>query len=305
MTGFYCYTCYGLALRSQIELPELQPLSTSSAHANRPDIDIRLGEVAPGGLADGQQIGPWTWVHGPSLWLEIPRVARFLVSQGRDILIDPVPGIDEDSIRVFLLGSSLGALLFQRGYLVLHGNAIRIGDQCLVCVGPSGAGKSTLAAGFRQRGFLPLADDVVTVDAECRAVPGFPRLKLWQDAADRLAIDTLALRRIRPNTAKFHLPVPDAGATELLPVRWVYILDNDLVDTIRIDAIEGVDRFQPLYHNTYRVRFLNGMALKPAHLKLCGQLAGRIHLARLTRPRTGFTVEPMIDAILDDLARHP
>ena len=139
----------------------------------------------------------------------------------------------------------------------------------------------------------------------CRAVPGFPRLKLWQDAADRLAIDTLALRRIRPNTEKFNLPVGSEGSNDPLPIRWIYILDSDLIEGVHIEPINGVDRFQPLYHNTYRVRFLNGMALKPAHLKLCGQLAGRIHLARLTRPRTGFTVEPMIDAILDDLARHP
>ncbi len=305
MTGFFNYTCYGLALRSRIELPELQPLPTSSAHANRPDINIRLGAVAAKGLGGGEQLGPYAWADSRSLWLRVPAVARFLVSEGRDILIDPEPGIDEDSLRVFLLGSAFGALLFQRGYLVLHGNAIRIGDQCLVCVGPSGAGKSTLAAGFLRRGYPVLADDVAPVDGECRALPGFPRIKLWRDVTHELAIDTSGLRRIRPNTEKFNLPVGSAETSAPLPIRWVYILGSDLVEGVQIEPINGVDRFQPLYHNTYRVGFLNGMALKTEHLSLCGKLAGQIRLARLTRPRSGFHLEPLIDAILADIASHP
>jgi hypothetical protein len=268
-------------------------------------IDIRLGLVAPDGLAGGTQLGPYLWVNPRSLWLQVPRVARFLVSEGREILIDPEPGIDEDSVRVFLLGSAFGAVLFQRGLLVLHGNAVRIGDQCMVCVGPSGAGKSTLAAGFMRRGYPILADDVVPVDGECRALPGFPRIKLWQDVADELAIDVTDMRRIRPNTHKFNLPVGTAGADEPCPIRWIYILDSDHLEALQIEPILGMQRFRPLHDNTYRVRFLQGMVLKAEHLKLCGQLAGRIRLARLTRPRKGFHLEPMLDCILADIAEHP
>ncbi|QVL50035.1 MAG: hypothetical protein KFB96_06070 [Thiocapsa sp.] len=305
MTDAYLYACYGLTLRSQLQLPELLPLSASSFHVNVAEIDIRLGMVARGGLAGGKQIGPYAWVNARSLWLQVPHVARFLVSEGREILIDPEPGIDEDSLRVFLLGSAFGALLFQRGHLVLHGNAIRIGDRCMVCVGPSGAGKSTLAAGFMRRGYPILADDVVPVDSQCRAIPGFPRIKLWQDVTEKLAIDATDLRRIRPNTEKFNLPVGIEGAAEPLPIRWIYILDSDHLEALKIEPIPGMQRFQPLHNNTYRVQFLQGMALKPEHLKLCGQLAGRIRLARLTRPRKGFNLEPMIDRILADIAEHP
>lgn len=285
-------------------LPELALVSSQLLGASAPDIDIRFRAVTEHGLAGGKQLGPYLWVNSRSLWLQVPHVARFLVSEGREIRIDPEPGIDEDSLRVFLLGSAFGALLFQRGYLVLHGNAIRIGDQCMVCVGPSGAGKSTLAAGFMRQGHPILADDVVPVDSQCRALPGFPRIKLWRDVADQLAINTTDLRRIRPNTDKFNLPVSSAGAGEPLPVRWIYILDSDHLEALKIEPILGMQRFKPLHNNTYRVRFLQGMALKPEHLKLCGQLAGRIRLARLTRPRIGFHLEPMIDRILADIAEH-
>lgn len=305
MTDFTHYTCYGLSLRSQITLPELLPSLTASSISSSPDIDIRIGAVARNGLDGGTQLGPFLWVNARALWLQVPNVARFLVSDGRAILIDPHPGIDADSLRVFLLGSALGALLFQRGHLVLHGNAIRIGDQCMVCVGHSGAGKSTLAAGFLKRGHDILADDVVPVDAECRALPGFPRIKLWQDTANRLDIDTHELRRIRPELEKFNYPLPDRFTDRPLPIRWIYILGSHQQPETRFEPIGGMDRMQPLHANTYRVRFLKGMALKAEHLKLCGKLAGRIRLARITRPEQGFELDALIDRILADIAENP
>jgi hypothetical protein len=292
------FRAYGLSIDSEIVLPELLPGSVGGTPA---DVSIRVGEVGADGLADGEQLGPFLWSSPREFWLHVPGVARFLVRDGHEIVIDPEPGVDEDSIRVFLLGSALGALLFQRGLLVLHGNAVRIDDGCMICVGHSGAGKSTLAAGFHRRGFDVLADDVVPIDDKCRAVPGFPRIKLWRDVADRLEIDTGALRRIRPNTEKFNLPIAEGFSEAPIAVKWIYILSDDHSDEVTIDPIKGMAKFLPLRHNTYRVRYLDGMALRPMHLDLCGQLARTARLARVSRPRVGFTLEPMIDRILADI----
>lgn len=296
------YSAYRLRLASDLALPELVPAGDAGGV---PDVEIRSSRVASGGLPEGRQLGPFLWASPGQLWLHVPGIARFLVRDGRRIDVEPEPGADEDSVRVFLLGSALGALLSQRGLLVLHGNAVRIGDQCMVCVGPSGAGKSTLAAGFLRRGHEVLADDVVAVDAQCRALPGFPRIKLWQDVADRLAIDTEPLQRIRPDMPKFNLPVPAAGDGEPLPIRWIYVLGSDHVDDFRFEPIQGMQRFMPLRQNTYRVRFLEGMVLKAEHLRLCGQLAGRVRLARVTRPRLGFALDAMVDRLAQDMADHP
>ena len=67
----------------------------------------------------------------------------------------------------------------------------------------------------------------------------------------------------------------------------------------------GMGRFAPLRQNTYRVRYMEGMALKAEHLRLCGVLAGRVHLARVARPEEGFDVAGLADRILDDLAANP
>lgn len=295
------FTAYNLTIESELDLPEL-PLCTQETSA--PDVSIRIAKVPPDGLPEGKQLGPFLWVTPDQLWLQVPRIARFWVRGGHNIDIDPEPGIDEDSLRVFLLGSALGALLFQRGHLVLHGNAIRIGNQVMVCVGQSGAGKSSLAAGFMQRGYDILADDVVPVDAQCRALPGFPRIKLWQDVADKLNIDTGALKRIRPGIEKYNLPLLTLNLTPL-PIRWVYILRGENTDDISIDSIQGMQRFLPLRANTYRVKYLEGMTLKAEHLKLCGQLASHIRLARVARPRQGFKLDGLIDHLLADMAANP
>lgn len=293
---------YGLRFASELALPELPAAPGAAAEA---DVRIRYGRVDEAGLAGGTRVGPFAWASAEALWLQVPAVGRYLVCAGREIVIDPNPGIDEDSLRLFLLGSCLGALLFQRGLLVLHGNAVQVGERCLVCVGPSGAGKSTLAAAFLRRGYPVIADDVTPVDGDGRVLPGIPRIKLWQDSAEQLAIDTGGLRRIRPVLEKFDCPVPQHPTGQAVPLRWVYLLQPENRDGIALEPIPGLQRFLPLRDNTYRQNFLAGMGLGSAHLAQIGRLASQVHLARLRRPTAGFAVDAMVDRILADLAEHP
>ena len=282
-----------------MELPELLSCEPSEA----PDVIIRRAPVGAN-PNDARRLGPYLYAKADQFWLTVPSITRFLVRDGREIIIEPAADADDDSVRVFLLGSAFGVLLFQRRYLVLHGNALQVNGQCLVCVGNSGAGKSTLAAALLQRGYPFLADDVVPVNSNCQAVPGFPRLKLWQDSATRLGIDTAELGRIRPGMEKFNLPVAQAMAAQPLPIRWVYILNSHKRDEFEIEPIHGMARFAPLHDNTYRVRYLEGMALKAEHLQLCGQLSSRIRLVRITRPDRGFSIDALADRILADAAAH-
>ena len=208
------YTVFGLTLKSEIALPEL----LAGALGAMRDVSVSYGAVDPDSLGEAARVGPQLRVSPDRFILEIPRVARFEVAQGTEIRADPVPGIDPESVRLFLLGSAFGALLFQRGHLVLHGNAIEVDGRCMVCAGASGAGKSTLAAAFARRRY-----PVVPVDARGAALPGLPRIKLWQDAAEWLGIETAGVRRIRPEMAKFNMPLAADGkaAPAPVPIRWI------------------------------------------------------------------------------------
>lgn len=296
------YLCYGLTVASALELPELVEAGPEDASAG-PDVRIVAGEL-PGDAGEGRRVGRFARVDGDRVWLRVPGVARYLVSGGSSIVVAPDPGADDDSVRAFLLGAGFAAVLYQRGFLVLHGNAVAVGDACLVCVGPSHSGKSTLAAALMRRGHRVLADDVVPVDAALRVLPGTARIKLWADSADRLAIETAGLRRVRPALGKFSLPVGDLYPGGPLPVRWVYLLATHASPETRLEAVNGMERYQVLRGNTYGAGYLEGMELAPGHLRRCGLLAGRVRMARLTRPEHGFDVDALVDRVLEDVAAH-
>ncbi len=82
-----------------------------------------------------------------------PNVGSFAVRAGREIVIDPLPCVDERALRLTLLGPALALLLHQRDLFVLASSAVRVqaedggdGDFYGVAfLGYSGAGKSTTA----------------------------------------------------------------------------------------------------------------------------------------------------------------
>ena len=292
------YRLFGLRISSDIRLPELLPCPGDQ----RGDVDIRRGPVPGDGAAVGPRMGPFSHAAEHALWLHVTGVARYLVRGGTELIYQPDGEIDEGSLRVFMLGTCMGALLLQRGQLVLHGTAFEAGDGCALCVGSSGAGKSTLAARLLQRGHRIIADDVCAIDAQGRAVPGVPRLKLWQDALCGLGIQTAGLGRLRPTMARFDLPLGEAFRAEPAPVRAIYVLTPWNQDGFSIEDISGITKFQTLRANTYRFRLMKGMALGELHLQQCTALAAEIPVVQVFRPRLGFDVDGLADLLLSDLA---
>ncbi|WP_370235743.1 hypothetical protein [Brevundimonas sp.] len=293
----HSYQLFGLRFVSDIPLPDLPTCPADAAV----DVEIRRESVPADGSTVGPKVGPFSHAAENTLWLNIPGVARYLVRDGSELIYQPEDGADEDSTRVFMMGTCFGALLLQRGQLVLHGNAFEVGDGCAICVGPSGAGKSTLAARMMQRGHKVIADDVCPIDEAGRVVPGMARLKLWQDAAQGLEIETGALPRIRPKMAKFAVPLGDAFGADPAPVRAIYVLSPWNQDRFLIEDISGMAKFQALRANTYRFRFLKGMDLGPRHLQQCSALAAATPVVQVSRPRAGFDIDGLADLILADL----
>lgn len=275
----------------------------AASAAAAPELSIRVGRVDPGGLRQGQRLGPH--VHGAPglLWFCVPGVARFLVAEGREIVVDPAPGVDEEDVRVYLLGSAVGALLHQRGLLVLHGNAVRVGAAAVVCLGASGSGKSTLAAAFVRRGHPALVDDAVPIDAGGQALPGVPRLKLRGDAVRRLGIDPRGLRAVHPEAGKFSFPLEGPQFHgDAVPVRRLYVLGVHDGPGIAIERPRGAHCLQPLVAHTYRYAFVMAMGLQASHLGHCGRLVGSAGLRLLRRPVAGVGPDAVVDALISDLA---
>lgn len=296
------FSAFGLTIDSDIPLPEL-PLANEAQPA-APEVTIRFATGLSDDIAGTKVFAPFLRMGPGKVWLRVPDIALFVIRDGREVLVEPVAGADEASTRLYLLGSVMGALLGQRDVLVLHGNVIRVGDRAMICVGQSGAGKSTLAAGFMQRGYPVIADDLAAIDSEGRALPGIPRIKLWQETAAHLRIGTEGLTRVAADLPKFNLPLSADPARDAVPVGWLYILEPGDVPGVTIEPLNGLARFPYLIEHTYRLVLVEGMKLSGAHMAQCAVLAGKARIARVSRPSKVFMLDELIDSLIKDMAEH-
>jgi len=220
--------------------------------------------------------------------LQVPKVGDFFIRQDR-IVYQRAENVTDDVLRLFLLGSCLGCVLQQRGYVVLHGNAVSTdGKTCQIVVGNQGAGKSTRAAWHFLRGDFILADDVCAVkiseDGQALVIPGFPQIKIWQASADLLGITTEGLRRVRPGFEKFGLPVRGRFQPNAIPLTEILEIDRTNMHSA---PIEGVGKISALIHHSYRYSFLEKMGLASAYKRKILQLASRIKMETAPRLQLG------------------
>lgn len=293
----YNYFTYGLYVASEIECPELCPaLSTTT------EVMIRLGTV-PQHLENPTGCGVLYQTTPDTFLLNLDRIARYLVRNGNEITIEPAPDADEDSIRLFLLGSCFGALLFQRGLLPLHGSAIATPKGAVVFVGASGHGKSTLAGAFHQRGYQVLSDDVAAVSIKNgipHVLPAYPRLMLWADAVERLGVTSTKLRPARAQLEKFHYRLEQPPLEHEYPLHAIYLLAPTNSSTITITPLSGFDKIQRLNDNTYRNQFLTGMKLAETHFRQIAVIAQHAKVARVTRPDNSYQLDELAALLQED-----
>lgn len=293
------YRIHGLTLASELELPEL-----AAAAPDAPvDIRVELGEIQPR-LPRVQAEGP-LWMAGDGEYLlEIARVARYRVSDGERIRVQPMPDAAPGDVRLFLLGSALGAVLHQRGLLALHAGAVEVHGQAVAFAGHSGAGKSTLVAHLRQRGHRMLGDDLLAVNLDAQgqpwAQPGFARLKLWADALQHLPHRQETLARSNSRLDKYLLATTEDHCGQPLPLTRLYILaDNREDERIRLQPLNGLEAMRAIARETYKPRQLRAMGLEQRHFILCGRTAARIQVAVLHRPKTLERMAAVLDFLED------
>ena len=290
------YTAYGLRIRSEIAVP-----FSPAAPEGEPDVSICIGAVpaAPAPPESGPQ-RPWT--AAPDIFLlNVDGVARYLVREGRDIVIEPEGGSDK-ALSAFLLGSALAACLQQRRILTLHASAIETRAGAVLFAGRSGAGKSTLLAAFVEHGYAMLADDVtgIVLDAGERplALPAFPCARLWADVVNQLG--WRARDSVREGLEKYLVPVEHFRDTPLA-VRAVFVLNASNGDGIKIKMQPSAAAFRLLLKRTYRERHLRGLGRQHAHFWTVAAMANQVPVHQVSRPARLVQIDALVNRIEDHL----
>jgi len=259
-----------------------------------PDVEIRL--LAPvASVSDTLEHGYFE-VRPGVFQLAIPGVGQYRVEEGKRIFIEPLADASIDKVRLFLLGSSMGALLYQRGLFPLHGSAVETDWGAMIFVGAQGAGKSTLAAQFHRSGYRLLSDDVCAVAATpegLRILPALAQFRLCADAYGRLG----SAEGARFDVDKYVVPMGEGYCPDPVPLRAIHILSDHDAEAPKIEVLRGFDRVQRLLENLYRPHYMKGQQTQAALMRLAGSIAQQITLLSVARRRDAAGIEGLVSSL--------
>jgi hypothetical protein len=295
--GDYRYIAYGVRVGSYHPLAPLVVVDDDG----EPDVRVRRAALdeRPFEVREGFQ----THVAPDEIWIRHSRVGTFLARQGREIVVDPLPDVEERVIRSYIVKAALAAVLLQRGKLILHASGVSIGGAGVAFVGASGMGKSTTSAALHARGHPVIADDLLGIDVRGAdtplALPGFPQVLLLPESASALGRDPGALPRVSPVSDKFMLDAPQGFSPEPVPLRRIYTLT--FADRDAIEPLSGSDAVATLVAHTFGITAF-GQGAKPAHFLLCAELARQVPVRRLVRARQLDRITELGRRIENDVA---
>ena len=114
---------FGLCFRSNQPLPEMSPI----ASVEGPQAEVHIDWLPASPAAAPTGAGVSLHAEDSHFYLHMPEVARYQVGFDR-ITVALIGRADDRSVRAFLFGSAVGALLYRRGLTLLHGTTVELPD---------------------------------------------------------------------------------------------------------------------------------------------------------------------------------
>jgi len=293
----YAYRFSGLSVFSEMALPGAHAVPSGEP----PDVTVRFGDV-PRQLAAPSASGPSWQRQGDAILLCVPGLARYLIRGGDAITVALEDGALARDASVFVLGTSLGMILHQRGLLVLHGSAVARDGRALVLLGRSGAGKSTAAAALCRKGFSFVTDDVCVVRTDAGGMPlvlpDGRQLKLWQPSIDALELTDRRGEVVRETFEKYFV-APGATVGEPPVLEAIYLLRKSRPPfEDGIEALSVPDAMRMIEREAYRPALRRQLS---SPQEMMAQAVGTLRHARafmFTRPLEFGKLDATLDALI-------
>ena len=290
------YSAFGLTICSDFELTHSRP-STAP-----PQVHLRLGRV-PRQLDNAAGRGVLYQCTPQKFLLHIPGIAYYLVSDGSDVLVEPEPGSEPNSVRLFLFGSVFGVLLHQRGLLPLHGSAVATRRGAAVFAGVSGSGKSALAFALSQRGYPVLTDEICAIEAGAQKTvkAGNPYLMVWADTLQAMGVNPGGMEPARPQLSKYIFPVVGVAESQAAELHAIYVLEPVNAELTGPHPVHGLKKVELLAQNVYRPRLVQEMNLHAEQFRKVIDVSRHARVTIIRRPRGSFDVRQIVDLVERDL----
>jgi Serine kinase of the HPr protein, regulates carbohydrate metabolism len=294
------YKAFGLSIHSEIEVEEFIPYESESA-----DLVINAGAIPEDFTGKGTST-PNRRININRYYLHIPQVSEYYAENGNHIIVNPYHHVNPEEIKLYLLGSCMGAILFQRRTLPIHGSSIKIDDSSIILTGISGAGKSTITGALLKRGFKILTDDVAAIndqDHNISVVPSYPCQKLWADALDRngLYTEKKDLKRISNDLKKYSVKNISFFFNEPVALKYMFEIVPSETAELTISELKSIEKLEAVMKNTYRIRMPYLMGLSEWHFIKCTKFAERVKIFRIIRPVNEHLENQIAEIILNKI----
>ncbi|MEO0591360.1 MAG: hypothetical protein AAFZ11_12495 [Pseudomonadota bacterium] len=302
---FY-FRAYGQIVESELALPEFEPLDPQEcAPPIEPGLRIKLCALPHVPVEERNAEG--FRVRDGVIDFEVRGLVRIRVASQDCIEVDLLDAERQREARLYVTGSGFGIWVFATGRIPFHCGLVTRDGLGFAITGPSGVGKSTLTTALVERGFGFMSDDVVVLDPVDSAedagsvaiTPSFPRIKLWQDAADHFAIETGALDRLHTEMDKFHVPFQQDKVVDRATLAAVIRLQfDDTVKTPSCRAMPLPEALRELRSNIYRPSLVTDLGLEETAFSLISTILQTVPVLDLARPRDLDRFEDTVEAFV-------
>ena len=233
------------------------------------------------------------------IWWE--NIGKVKISNNDKIMVD-VENDDFDSIIPFLLGPVMSTLLDQRGFLVLHGSAVKFNDESIAFVGHGGKGKSTTAINLYKKGYPIVTDDIIAIkfddDGNPYLYPGYSHVRLAEDSYNHIKDDTDILTPICTLLGKVFCDASRGFSPRKLRLKRIYLIEKG--EKKKISNLDSQEKLMNLisYSLSSWIFEINDEA---NNLTQCANLIKNVHIKRLEVTHSFKDITKLINLIEDNL----
>ena len=298
-TMFY-YTAFGLIISSEIQFPELVASENKEA-----DVKITIG-VTPK-LIESPNFSNTEFTITPTLFLQhIDEVAYYYAEKGEIIIVEPYKNADLKSLRIYLLCSTMSAIIHQRGMIPMHASGILTDNGVVLITGDSGAGKSTIIKALSKKGHRIFTDDVCVLQSQngiIEGIPSYPVMKLWENTFKLLELGEIKGEdRLWPDVDKYAVYFHNEFLASWKKISKIFILEKseDIYKPILINQ-SGAEAFIAIGSNTYRGWYIEPMKLSDLHFSMVNEVIKQCKVLKITRPVEGDSVSLVTELIEENL----
>ncbi|WP_168207883.1 hypothetical protein [Spirosoma sp. KCTC 42546] len=239
---------------------------------------------------------------------EIPKVARYYITQGEYIIIEPLCN-NWNEILLYFYANCLSIALFQRNQLPFHVSGIFVkSDSVLLFAGPSQVGKSTTALMLQQKGYAPFTDDTALLTVEngiCFAQASYPMMRLWQSTIDQQTLFQEAEKQsILTNIDKYAFSFHEKFRNEKVKVIGIVFLET-IGEEIEIEKLKPSEQMVLLSNNIYRSEWLYGMRKYALQFIQLTEITKLLPAWKATRPKNVLSFGTFADNIIQNIIGEP